>query len=113
MGSEYSADIDGILQGCRELRDAVAYADRLGPEFDEKYRNYIGWWGAEGDDDFANQVGPGCRQEHEQVLATVRSISDGFASLIEGIRMETSQIKKPQDLALDDIHDQESQTGKH
>ncbi|MEV5387073.1 hypothetical protein [Streptomyces sp. NPDC052721] len=112
MGSEYSADIDGILQGCQELRDAVAYSDRLGPEFDERYRDYIGWWGNEADDDFAGQVGPGCRQEYEQVLSTVNSISKGFASLIEAIREETSQIRKPQDLALSDIHDQQSQAGR-
>ncbi|MFJ2095302.1 hypothetical protein ACIOEW_39620 [Streptomyces sp. NPDC087901] len=112
MGSEYSADIEKILQGCSELREAVAYSDRLGPEFDEGYGQYSGWWGAEGNDDFANQVGPGCRMEHEQVLSTVNSISQGFASLIEAIREETAQIKTPQDLALSDIHDQESQTRK-
>ncbi|WP_327249992.1 hypothetical protein [Streptomyces sp. NBC_01320] len=111
MGSEYSADIDGILQGCSKLREAVAYSDRLEPEFDRGYGNYVGWWGEEGcDDDFANQVGPGCRREYEQARSAVGSISTGFANLIHAVREQAGQVQKPQDLALDDIHREGSQT---
>ncbi|WP_329167039.1 hypothetical protein OHB49_43190 (plasmid) [Streptomyces sp. NBC_01717] len=111
MGNEYSADPDGILQGCSKLEDARVIAERLAPEFEERSERFFGWWGEEGcDDDFANQVGPACRDEFERACAAVASVGSGFGGLLHAFVGQARYVQNPQNMALDDIHHEGSQT---
>lgn len=112
MAVNFSADIQGILQGNRQLADAVGYGDTMLPRFDAGWAEYAGWWGEEdGDDDFANAMGPQCRQEREQVEVTLRSVLGGFMTLVDVFAAEADHVQRPQIQALDDIgaHGSESE----
>jgi hypothetical protein len=111
MVSEYSADTDGMLQGNSELKDVRERAHRIGPKFAENYKQFMNWWGVEGDD-FGDQVGPGCMDEHDQTNSTVASFLNGLERLIDVLDEQAAQVKRPQDLAIEDIHAQDSRTGK-
>ncbi|MEU9735591.1 hypothetical protein [Streptomyces sp. NPDC048002] len=112
MGSNYSADIEAILQGSKHLSDAVRYGDQMLPRFENGCAVYAGWWGEEGgDDEFANSVGPQVRREQEQVAATISAITGGFLALVDAVAAEADHVQRPQHQALEDIetHGSESE----
>lgn len=108
----YSADIEQILRGSKRLSEAVRLSDQMLPEYEERTQRTWGWWGDEyGDDPYATQVGSQCRKEHEGVLATLRAITTGFRGLVDAVADEAVNVKRPQDDALDQIHDESGKGG--
>ncbi|MGW1411543.1 hypothetical protein [Streptomyces sp. NPDC002403] len=114
MGSEYSADPDGILKGSSFLGDSCLQAERLVRDFEEKYKPFRGWAGDVGvGDDFADQTDPGCEQDFAAVRDAVASLTTGFLDFVNFVAGQSREVRKPQDDALQDIHDQASQDKKH
>jgi hypothetical protein len=97
MSDRYTADVDAILRSSKHIADAVKYCE-------SRCADYEGCWGEEGGfDEFANQMGPQVRLEQDQVLTTLRSITDGFLALVDAVVTEAGYVQRPQQHALDDI----------
>ena len=111
MAGNYSADIEGILRGAKHLADAVRYCEKLLPGFEDGCAAYAGWWGEEGDDEFANAVGPQVRREQEQVAATVTAITSGFLALVDALAAQGPGVQRPQIQANEDISAQSAASG--
>ncbi|GAA4792639.1 hypothetical protein [Streptomyces ziwulingensis] len=103
MSGEYSANVSDIRASSKHIDDAVRGAEALGPRFEENWDMTSGWWGEEGGDDFADAVGPQCREEKEQVTKTVSDITSGFLALVDAVAQEADNVQRPQVQALDDI----------
>ncbi|MFJ1600507.1 hypothetical protein [Streptomyces sp. NPDC088261] len=113
MAGNYSADIQAILAGSKHIAAAVSYGERMVPNFESDSEGYSGWWGEEGGDDlFANQVGEQVRDEQERVITTANAITEGFLALVDAVAGEAQNVRRPQELALDDIttHGTESES---
>lgn len=111
--SGYSADVDGIFRGAGALGEASSRAKQLPTRFEADFDASYGWWGDEGQgDDFADQVGPACRREFEQILETITTITDEFTTLVDAIVNQGDAVRKPQDFAMDEINDQQSGPGR-
>lgn len=111
MAGNYRADIQAILASSKHVASAVKYGERMVPNFERDNAVYSGWWGEEdGDDLFANQVGPQVRQEQEQVILTANAINEGFLALVDAVAAEAENVRKPQVTALEDIDSQSSRS---
>lgn len=104
MQNEFSADVTGIRAGSRHIDDAVRGSETLGAKFKANWARTEGWWGEEGTDDpLADQLGPQCRDEKDQVDKTVSDITGGFLALVDAVAQEAENVQRPQLHALDDI----------
>ncbi|MET9562769.1 MULTISPECIES: hypothetical protein [Streptomyces] len=103
MSGNYSANVANIRASSKHIDDAVKGAEQLGPRFEDNWAMTSGWWGEEGDDDFADAVGPQCRDEKERVTETITAITSGFLALVDAVAQEADHVQRPQVQALDDI----------
>ncbi|OON81685.1 hypothetical protein [Streptomyces tsukubensis] len=112
MAGEYAANVSGVMAGSKHMDDAVRGAEELGPRFETNWDMTEGWWGEEGSDDFADQIGPQCREEKERVVRTAKDIVAGFLALVDAVAQEAVNVQRPQFQALEDIQTQhvESET---
>ncbi|MCX4703077.1 hypothetical protein [Streptomyces sp. NBC_01373] len=109
MSGQFSANVPGIWISSKHVENAVKGSEEMGPRFEANWAATAGWWGEEGDDDFANQVGPQCEREKEQVLGTVDAITDGFQALIGALAQSADYVQRPQTDAIDSIAEQGSE----
>ncbi|MEW2397779.1 hypothetical protein [Streptomyces sp. NPDC046862] len=103
MPDEFTADVTEIRASSKHLDDAVRGSETIGLRFDTTWAQTEGWWGEEGDDEFANQLGPQCRDEKEQVTKTVNDITGGFLALVGAVAQEAEHVQRPQIQALDNL----------
>ncbi|HET6857365.1 MAG TPA: hypothetical protein VFH94_09765 [Streptomyces sp.] len=111
MADNYSAEIQRILASSNAISNAVGYTERLVPNFERDNAEFEGCWGIVGSGDpFADTVTEQVREEQEQVIATVNSITTGFMALIGAVADEAANVQKPQDLAMEDIQSQSAES---
>ncbi|MFE0731258.1 hypothetical protein ACFW2X_24035 [Streptomyces antibioticus] len=112
MAGEYSANVDEIRASSAHIDAACRKSEEMGPTFEAGWNLTAGWWGQEGDDQFADQVGPQCREEFARVSQTINDITGGFLALVGAVAAEAVNVQRPQTEALDDIQalDTESET---